>query len=179
MVVPRAAQRLGREPRPEDDDLTLVWEYSTDLFDEPTMTRMAAHYLNLLGHALAAPSTPVGDLRLLGDAEQAMLGSWGRGPAAAEGYPAGATIPARFAAQAAANPDATAVAWGGTAISYAELDRRSNALAWRLRRRGVSTDTPVAVAIERGPDLVTALLAVLKAGGAYLPVDPEIGRAHV
>jgi amino acid adenylation domain-containing protein len=172
MVVPRAAQRLGREPRPEDDDLTLVWEYSTDLFDEPTMTRMAGHYLNLLGHALAAPSTPVGDLRLIGDAEQARLGSWGRGPAAAEGYPAATTIPARFAAQVAADPDATAVAWGGSAISYTELDRRSNALAWRLRRRGVSTDTPVAVAIERGPDLVPALLAVLKAGGAYLPVDP-------
>ncbi|MGD0243441.1 MAG: amino acid adenylation domain-containing protein [Streptosporangiaceae bacterium] len=172
MVVPRAAQRLGREPRPEDDDLTLVWEYSTDLFDEPTMTRMAAHYLNLLSNALAAPSTPVGDLRLLGDAELAMLGSWSRGSTAAEGYPADATIPARFAAQVVANPDATAVAWGSTAISYAELDRRSNALAWLLRRRGVSTDTPVAVAIERGPDLITALLAVLKAGGAYLPVDP-------
>ena len=172
MVVPRAAQRLGREPRPEDDDLTLVWEYSTDLFDEPTMTRMAAHYLNLLTSALAAPSTQIGDLRLLADSELAMLDSWSRGPAAADGYQADATIPARFAAQVVANPDATAVACGSTAISYAELDRRSNALAWLLRRRGVSTDTPVAVAIERGPDLITALLAVLKAGGAYLPVDP-------
>jgi amino acid adenylation domain-containing protein len=172
MVVPRAAQRLGREPRPEDDDLTLVWEYSTDLFDEPTMTRMVAHYLNLLTNALATPSTQIGDLGLLADSDLAMLGSWSRGPAATGGYPADATIPAQFAAQVVANPDATAVACGSTAISYAELDRRSNALAWLLRRRGVSTDTPVAVAIERGPDLITALLAVLKAGGAYLPVDP-------
>ncbi len=172
MVVPRAAQRLGRDPRPEDDDLTLVWEYSTDLFDEPTMTRMAAHYLNLLTGALAAPSTQIGDLRLLADSELAVLDSWSRGPAAAGRYQADATIPAQFAAQVVANPDATAVACGSTAISYAELDRRSNALAWLLRRRGVSTDTPVAVAIEHGPDLITALLAVLKAGGAYLPVDP-------
>jgi amino acid adenylation domain-containing protein len=172
MVVPRAAQRLGREPRPEDDDLTLVWEYSTDLFDEPTMTRMAAHYLNLLADALAMPSTQIGDLRLLDDAELARLDSWSRGPAGTDGYPSDATIPARFAAQVVANPDATALAAGRTAISYAELDRRSNALAWLLRRRGVSTDTPVAVAIERGPDLITALLAVLKAGGGYLPVDP-------
>ena len=172
MVVPRAAQRLGREPRPEDDDLTLVWEYSTDLFDEPTMTRMAAHYLNLLTSALAAPSTQIGDLRLLADSDLAMLESWGRGPATTDSYPADATIPALFAAQVVANPDATAVAWGGSAISYAELDRRSTALAWLLCRRGVGTDTPVAVAIERGPDLITALLAVLKAGGAYLPVDP-------
>jgi len=172
MVVPRAAQRLGREPRPEDDDLTLVWEYSTDLFDEATMTRMAAHYLNLLTSAVATPSTQLGDLRLLADSELATLDSWSRGPAVTDGYPAGATIPARFAAQVAANPAATALACGSTAISYAELDRRSNALAWLLRRRGVSTDTPVAVAIERGPDLITALLAVLKAGGGYLPVDP-------
>jgi amino acid adenylation domain-containing protein len=172
MVVPRAAQRLGREPRPEDDDLTLVWEYSTDLFDEPTMTRMAAHYLNLLTNALATPSTQLGDLRLLADSELATLDSWSRGPAATDGYPVDATIPARFAAQVVANPAATAVACGSTAISYAELDRRSNALAWRLRRLGVSTDTPVAVAIERGPDLITALLAVLKAGGGYLAVDP-------
>ncbi len=172
MVVPRAAQRLGREPRPEDDALTLIWEYSTDLFDESTMTRMAGHYLNLLTDALAAPSTQIGDLRLLAGSELALLDSWSRGPAATDGYPADATIPALFAAQVAANPDATAVACGGTAISYAELDRRSNALAWMLRRRGVSTDTPVAVAIERGADLITALLAVLKAGGAYLPVDP-------
>jgi amino acid adenylation domain-containing protein len=172
MVVPRAAQRLGREPRPEDDDLTLVWEYSTDLFDEPTMTRMAGHYLNLLTNALATPATQIGDLRLVADSELAMLDSWSRDPAAADGYPAEATIPAQFAAQVVANPDATAVAYGSTAISYAELDRRSNALAWLLRRRGVGTDTPVAVAIERGPDLIAALLAVLKAGGAYLPVDP-------
>jgi amino acid adenylation domain-containing protein len=172
MVVPRAAQRLGREPRPEDDDLTLVWEYSTDLFDEPTMTRMAAHYLNLLADALVTPSTQIGDLRLLADSDLAALDAWSRGPAVTDGYPSDATIPARFAAQVAADPDATALACGGTAISYAELDRRSNALAWRLHRRGVRTDTPVAVAIERGPDLITALLAVLKAGGAYLPVDP-------
>jgi len=172
MVVPRAAQRLGREPRPEDDDLTLVWEYSTDLFDEPTMTRMATHYLNLLTNALTTPSTQISDLRLLADSDLARLDSWSRGPAATDGYPADATIPALFAARVVANPDATAVACGSTAISYAELDRRSNALAWLLRRRGVSTDTPIAVAIERGPDLITALLAVLKAGGAYLPVDP-------
>jgi amino acid adenylation domain-containing protein len=179
MVVPRAAQRLGREPRPEDDDLTLVWEYSTDLFDEPTMSRMAAHYLNLLTSALAMPSTQIADLRLVADSELAMLDSWSRGPAATEGYLADATIPALFAAQVLANPDAAAVAYGSTAVSYAELDRRSNALAWLLRRRGVSTDTPVAVAIERGPDLITALLAVLKAGGAYLPVDPGSPPARV
>ena len=85
-------------------------------------------------------------------------------------YPADATIPGLFAAQVARNPDAAALVFGGESVSYAELDRRSNALAWLLRRRGVGTDTPVGVAMERGTDLVAALLAVLKAGGAYLPI---------
>src|SRR5204863_10015068 len=99
------------------------------------------------------------------------------GPGAAAGphlalpcYPADATIPGLFAAQSARDPDAVAQVFGGESVSYAELDRRSNALAWLLRRRGVGTDMPVGVALERGPGLIAALLAVLKAGGAYLPI---------
>ena len=179
IVVPRAAQRLGREPRPEDDDLSLIWEHSTDLFDETTMSRMVTHYLNLLTDALARPETGIGELELLTGAESQLLESWSRAPAmngsgpAAEpvagqaghapdvatgwhrtnaGYPADATIPALFAAQVARNPDATALVFGGESVTYAELDRRSNALAWLLRRRGVGTDITVGVAIERGPE---------------------------
>ena len=100
--------------------------------------------------------------------EPDVVAGWGRTGAT---YSAEATIPALFAAQVARDPDATAVVAGSGSVSYAELDRRSNALAWLLRRRGVGTDVPVGVAIGRGTDLVTALLAVLKAGGAYLPID--------
>jgi amino acid adenylation domain-containing protein len=179
IVVPRAAQRLGREPRPEDDDLSLIWEHSTDLFDEATMSRMVTHYLNLLTDALASPATQIGGLRLLTDSESRQLDSWSSGPAVTgagwngtrTGYPADATMAALFAAQVARNPDATALVFGTGSVTYAELDRRSNALAWLLRRRGVGTDIPVGVAMERGTDLVAALLAVLKAGGAYLPID--------
>ena len=179
IVVPRGAQRLGREPRPEDDDLSLVWEYSTDLFEEATMSRMITHYLNLLTDALSRPATQIGRLRLLTDPETRLLDSWSHGRAepdctqaiARAAYPADATIPALFAAQVARNPGATALVFGGASVTYAELDRRSNALAWLLRRRGVTTDIPVGVAIERGFDLIVALLAVLKAGGAYLPID--------
>ena len=169
IVVPRAAQRLGRAPRPEDDDLNLIWEHSTDLFDAATMSRMAGHYLNLLTDALATPQTELGRLRLLTGSERRLLDSWSRGPAAT--YPADATIPALFAAQVARNPDAPALVFGTGSVTYAELDRRSNALAWLLRRRGVGTDTAAGVAIGRGIDRVIALLAVLKAGGAYLPID--------
>jgi amino acid adenylation domain-containing protein len=180
IVVPRGAQRLGREPRPEDDDLSLLWEHSTDLFDEATMSRMITHYLNLLTDALARPATRIGRLRMLADPESRLLGSWSRGQAVPDSidanrthaaYPADATIPALFAAQVARDPDAKALIFGGGSVTYAELDRRSNALAWLLRRRGVTTDIPVGVAIERGFDLIVALLAVLKAGGAYLPID--------
>jgi amino acid adenylation domain-containing protein len=197
IVVPRAAQRLGREPRPEDDDLHLIWEHSTDLFDAATMSRMVTHYLNLLTEALARPEAGIGSLGLLTDAESRQLESWSRapapngsgplaGPAAARashprqlpaewhrthpGYAADATIPALFAAQAARNPDAPALVFGGESVSYAELDRRSNALAWLLRERGVGTDVTVGVAMDRGPGLIAALLAVLKAGGAYVPI---------
>ena len=183
IVVPRAAQRLGREPRPEDDDLSLIWEHSTDLFDETTMSQMVTHYLNLLTDALARPAAQIGRLRLLADSESRLLDSWSRGPAVTgrtrAAYPADATVPALFAAQVARNPDATALVFGTRSVTYAELDRRSNALAWLLRRRGVGADTPVAVAMERGTDLIVALLAVLKAGGAYLPVDTSSPAARV
>ncbi len=176
IVVPRAAQRLGREPRPEDDDLILVWEYATDLFDPATMSRMVTHYLNLLADALARPTAGIDELGLLTDAESRRLDTWSRGPTALDAEPAtgsraNATIPALFAAEVARNPDATALVCGTRSMTYAELDRRSNALAWLLRRRGVGTDVPVAVALERSAELVVALLAVLKAGGAYLPID--------
>jgi len=112
-------------------------------------------------------SKPLADLDLGRTAERDIVVRWNRAGVA---YPADATIPALFAAQVARDPDATALAFGAGSVTYAELDRRSNALAWLLRRRGVGTDTPVGVTLERGPDLVAALLAVLKAGGAYLPL---------
>ena len=95
------------------------------------------------------------------------------------GWPADSSVPALFAAQVARDPDATALVLGADSVSYAELDRRSNALAWLLRSRGVGADMPVGVAIERGTGLITALLAVLKAGGAYVPVDNSSPASRV
>jgi amino acid adenylation domain-containing protein len=78
---------------------------------------------------------------------------------------------ALFAAVVSRDPDAVAVVFGGRSVSYGELDSRSSALAWVLRRRGVGVDVPVGVAVERGVDLIVALLAVVKAGGAYVPIE--------
>ncbi|GAA2431224.1 amino acid adenylation domain-containing protein [Streptomyces mauvecolor] len=92
--------------------------------------------------------------------------------AADEAFPA-RTVPGLFAAQAARTPDALAVVGGGTTFTYAELDARANRLAHRLVDLGVRPDAPVALLMERGPDLVTAILAVLKAGGGYVPLRAD------
>src|SRR5260370_20089141 len=81
-------------------------------------------------------------------------------------------VPGQFAAQAAAPPDATAVVCRGRALTYAEIDRRARALACRLRRLGVGPEAVVAVLAERSLELPVALLGILAAGGAYLPLDP-------
>lgn len=80
IVIPRAEQRLGRAPSPEDDDISIIWEHSSDLFDESTMTRMISHYLTLLADAVARPDTRVGALRLLEEAEAGQLDGWAHGP---------------------------------------------------------------------------------------------------
>ncbi len=146
--------------------LSLIWDRRR--FADGSVPRMLDQLGATLVEFASNMSAPVADLDLGRAAETEIVAGWNR---TRSGYPADATIPALFAAQVARDPDATAVVAGTGSVSYAELDRRSNALAWLLRRRGVGADMPVGVAIERGTDLVAALLAVLKAGGAYVPID--------
>jgi len=146
--------------------LSFIWDRCC--FADGSAERMLDQLRSALIELAGDLSKPLAHLDLGRSAERDILAGWNR---PGRTYPAGATIPALFAAQVARDPDATAVVSGTGPVTYAELDRRSNALAWLLRRRGVSTDTPVGVAIGRGTGLVTALLAVLKAGGAYLPID--------
>ncbi|HBL29858.1 MAG TPA: hypothetical protein DD490_23725, partial [Acidobacteria bacterium] len=82
-------------------------------------------------------------------------------------------IPELFAAAAARTPGATALWFGDAHLTFAELERRANRLAHHLRRLGVGPDVPVGLCAERSPDLIVSLLAILKAGGAFLPLDPE------
>ena len=151
--------------------LSLIWDRHR--FAHGSVPRMLDQLRATLIEFASKLDVPLTELDLGRAAEADALARWNRSRGT---YPADATISALFAAQVAANPEATAMVFGAgcaanTSVSYAELDRRSNALAWRLRRRGVGADTPVGLAIERGTDLVTALLAVVKAGGAYLPID--------
>ncbi|GFG72068.1 non-ribosomal peptide synthetase [Mycolicibacter senuensis] len=155
-----------------EDQLQLALQYNTDLFDAATMAAMAQHFTVLLT-GLAQPGAAdaaVSQLPLLTDAERTRLQSWND---TAVDYPAPAGLHEMVAAAAAHTPDAVAVSYEGRELSYAELERRANGLAHRLRRFGVGTGNDVVpVLLERSEDLVIALLGVLKAGGVFLPLDP-------
>jgi amino acid adenylation domain-containing protein len=148
--------------------LGLIWDRRRFLDGAPQ--RILGQLAAALVELARMPTARLADLSLGADDEAGLRAAWNRTEAA---YPRDATIPALFAAQVARYPGASALVSGDREWTYAELDRRSNALAWMLRRRGVAADTPVAVALPRGPALIEALLGVLKAGGAYVPIDPD------
>jgi amino acid adenylation domain-containing protein len=143
-------------------------EYPQDLFDHATIQALAARLTRLLRQALAAPGQPVGELDLLTSAERRVLAEWND---TARDVPA-AAVPGLFQSQVARAPDAPAIFFEGIEISYGELNRRANRLARLLISRGAGPERFVAIAMPRSPEMVVAVLAVLKAGAAYVPVDP-------
>jgi amino acid adenylation domain-containing protein len=149
------------------DRLVTRFTYATDLFDASTIRRMAAHYRSLLHDAGRNPDKPVGRLRLLTAAEQAMLDRChGPGSPVPDGC-----VHELFDAQVLRTPDAPALECDGGVVSYLDLSRRSECLAQVLIALGAEPDRPVALLLEHGVDLVCAQLAVLKAGAAFLPLD--------
>ncbi|HEX2190565.1 MAG TPA: amino acid adenylation domain-containing protein, partial [Longimicrobiaceae bacterium] len=154
-----------------EDGLSGVLTYRAELWDHATMERMASHFRRLLQAAADAPDAPVAELEMLGDEERAQLVSaWNATDAE---YPAGLCVHHLFEAQARRTPDAVALRCAGRALTYAELDARADRLAADLGRRGVGPDSRVALSLERSPELMVALLATLKAGGACVPLDPS------
>jgi amino acid adenylation domain-containing protein len=148
-------------------------QYNTDLFDAATIERMAEHFTTLIGGIITDPDGRVSQLPLLTEPERRQLAAWNQTQVR---YDAPAGLHEMVAATAARIPDAVAVACGDRELTYAELDRRAGVLAHRLQHLGVGTDIPnavVPVLLDRSEDLVVALLGVLKAGGAFLPLDPD------
>ncbi len=144
--------------------------FDADRFGEADAARLAAQLEVLAGAAAADASRSVRTLPLLGDDErEKVLRTWN---ATAKDFPAEAGIHALFEEQAARTPDAPALVYRHTALSYAELDRRANQLAHHLRELGVGPDVPVGLCTDRSLDLVIGALGILKAGGAYVPLDP-------
>ncbi len=167
---------LQAEFREYDGELAAALTYSTDLFDTATAERMAGHLQALLAAIAADPGQPVGGIDLATPAEQTqVLAEWNdtARPLAL------ATAGELFTAQARRTPDAPAVVWDGAELTYAELDTAANRLARQLAGLGVGREDRVAVLAERSPEQVIAVLAVLKAGAAYLPLDTRAPAARM
>ncbi|MFG3016839.1 amino acid adenylation domain-containing protein [Streptomyces cinerochromogenes] len=144
--------------------------YSTDLFDEATMARLAGHFETLLAAACATPDTRLSELEMLTAAERrTILGEWNGADTDA---PDTLTVTRLIEERAARHPDAPAVTCGTDRLTYRQLDERAERIAGRLRERGAGPGTLVAVCLDRGADMVCALLGIHKSGAAYLPLDP-------
>jgi amino acid adenylation domain-containing protein len=145
-----------------------AFEYALDLFDAPTVTALGGRLIRLLSQAATDPRRRVSELELLTPAERdRVLHQWND---TAHHMPA-ATVPEVFAAQAARTPDAVAVVDARTSLTYRQLDERASRLAAVLVAAGVTAESPVLVVMRRSAQLWIALLAVLKAGGVYVPVN--------
>ncbi|MBT2375191.1 non-ribosomal peptide synthetase [Pseudomonas fluorescens] len=169
---------LNLEVTDLDHRLGCCLTYSTDLFDEPRIARMAEHWRNLLEALITDPQQRLSELPLLqADEQRALQGSLG---IEAGEHRLDQCIHPLFSEQALARPDAPALTFAGQTLSYSELDSRANRLAWMLRERGVGPQVRVGLALPRSLEMVIGLLAILKAGGAYVPLDPEypLDRLH-
>lgn len=152
-------------------DLTAQLEYKTELFDSATIARMLEHFENLLRDAAASRGKRVSELTLLSPSEErVLLRDWNR---TAADYPRDEAFAALFESQVERTPDAFAVSDGAARLTYRELNERANRLARFLARRGVGPERVAAICLERSAAMVVAILAVFKAGGAYLPLDPS------
>jgi aspartate racemase len=150
--------------------LRLLLEYCTDLFESSTAQRMLGHLRTLLEGVIADPDRRLSELPLLTEPERyQLLVEWN---ATATEYPHDATIGRLFQLQATRTPDAVAVLAAGDRLTYRQLEDRANRVANYLRSRGVARESRVAVCLHRSPALVVALLGVLKAGAAYVPLEP-------
>ncbi|GMT99445.1 non-ribosomal peptide synthetase [Corallococcus caeni] len=155
-----------------EDGLTGTLDYNTDLFDASTMARMAEHLRVLMEGIVRAPDTRLSQLPLLPEHERQRL--WTNARPAARTLPEVPLVHRLFEAQVARTPEAVALQHGTDALTYGELNARANQLARHLRRVGVGPELLVAVCLEEPREFIIAVLAVLKAGGAWLPLDPTL-----
>ncbi|MFB7355012.1 amino acid adenylation domain-containing protein [Streptomyces gardneri] len=160
-----------------DGSLDAEIVYSTELFDRATVDRLAGHYTRLLDAVVADPARPVGEFDVLTGAEREQVLRTFNDTTVP--YEDDTTVTALFERQAARTPDATAVTFEGTRLTYAELNARANQLAHHLTDLGITAGDLVTVCLDRGTDMIVALLGVTKAGAAYVPLDPDYPAARL
>ena len=176
VAIPRREQRVSDRGHDAGGHIDFLWEYNTDLFDRSTVSRIAEHFVRFLEGVVAEPNRPISEIKLLSQAEreQAIVG-WNRW----EIHPKGACLHERFEERAEAAPESVALVFGDERISYRVLNERANRLAHRLIGLGVTPDQLVGLRLERSMELVVGILAILKSGGAYLPLDPAYPKDRV
>lgn len=153
------------------------FEYSSDLFDGPTIERMAGHFHSLLQGIVDDPDRPIATSRMLSAAEERqVLVDWND---TAARYPSSPSIHAAFEAQARRTPDAVALEYAAQKLSYRDLNACANGLGRELVKLGVRAGRRVGVLAERSPETIVGILAILKAGGAYVPLDPAYPKERL
>ncbi|HHO59356.1 MAG TPA: hypothetical protein ENJ64_03870, partial [Thiotrichales bacterium] len=154
-----------------EEGLQVAFVYNTNLFNDDTIRRMQQHFANLLAAVVAQPDTAIDLLPMLGrDEKDRMLQQWNQTD---RDYALDIPLPQQFEAQVERSPQAVALEMNALTFSYRELDERANQLAHYLRDNGVNAGSLVGVFMQRSPEMVIALYAILKAGAAYVPLDPE------
>ena len=156
------------------EGLIYTFEYNTDLFESQTIARMSSHLALLLEDVVSNPDRQLSGLTLLSAAERRQIVyDWND---TAKPYPYDRCIHELISEQVERTPDAVAVVFEDLRLTYRQLDQRANQLAHYLAKRGVGPDVPVAILMERSIQMVVSLLGTLKAGAAYLPLDPDYPR---
>ena len=155
----------------EDGRARFTLHYNSRLMSPEFVGRMATNYRTLLADATARPDSPVCELALLADEERRYLLDVVNNTT--RPYPLDETVHSLFEAQAARTPDRVAVEWNGTAVTYRQLNELANGLARAMLANGVEAGDRIGVALRRSPQLPALVLAVLKAGCAYVPLDPD------
>lgn len=151
--------------------LRLQVDYSTDLFDDAAVTRLLGHFERLLACAADKPDVAIATLPMLSDADRReTLEAWND---TATEYPSHATLDELFARQVAASPTSVAIVEGDHVMTYEELDRRATTIARRLLSRDIGPESFVGLCVARSTDMVVGLLGIVKAGAAYVPLDPD------
>jgi amino acid adenylation domain-containing protein len=177
--VPLDPARAGNELRlvmvRRGRELDCTFEYNTELFDSATVRRMLGHFEVLLRAALANPGERISELPLITESERRQLVEEWNQPAPGAPPPSSSQmlLHEKFEEQASRTPDRVAIVFGGRTLTYREVDARSNQVAHALRRRGVGPDKLVGISLERSPELVVGLLGILKAGAAFVPLEPS------
>ncbi|HEX7331307.1 MAG TPA: amino acid adenylation domain-containing protein [Pyrinomonadaceae bacterium] len=152
-----------------DERITGTVEFNQNLFKRESIERITTHYICVLEQALEDSSRSISALQIVSEEERhQLLVSWND----TRVERASSTVQRLFEEHAAHTPDAIALIFENVRLSYAEVNRHANQLAHRLRALGVTKEVPVAICLERSPELVIGMLAIMKAGGAYLPLDP-------